>query len=63
MKTQVVGIRVSVELYKLLSQVSDARGECIADFVRRSILKELATLSFLPAEQKKALGVQVTERE
>jgi hypothetical protein len=62
MKEKVVGIRVTKQHYKLLKKVCDSRGEDVAGFIRRSILKELATLSFLPAEQKKALGVQVTER-
>lgn len=57
-----IGIRVTQELYSLLNKVCDNRGEDVAGFIRRSILKELATLSFLPDEQKKALGVHVTGR-
>lgn len=55
-----IGIRVTEQLYKLLAKVCDNRGEDMAGFIRRAILKELATLSFLPAEQKKALGVSTT---
>jgi predicted DNA-binding protein len=57
---KVIGIRVTDELYKMLEKVCENRGEDMAGFVRRSILKELATLSFLPPEQKKALGVSTT---
>jgi hypothetical protein len=42
---------------ELLKKVSKARGEDLSDFVRRAIYKELANLSFLPEDQKKALGV------
>jgi hypothetical protein len=52
-----VGVRVTNNLHKLLVKVCKDRGEDVSDFVRRAILKELAELSFLPAEQKKALGV------
>jgi len=41
----------------LLKKVCKARGEDLSDFVRRAIYKELAILSFLPKEQKKALGL------
>jgi len=42
---------------ELLKKICQDRGEDISDFVRRAIYKELADLSFLPEEQKKALGV------
>ena len=53
-----VGFRVTEELYDVLSRVCRSRGEDVSDFVRRAVLRELARLSFLSAEQKKALGVQ-----
>jgi predicted DNA-binding protein len=53
-----LGVRVTEELYQLLSKVCRNRGEDVAGFIRRAILRELAELSFLPEEQKKALGVQ-----
>ena len=46
------------DLYSQLRAVSNARGEDVSDFVRRAILKELASLSFLSPEQKKALGIK-----
>jgi predicted DNA-binding protein len=56
-----IGVRVSEQLYELLGKVCNNRGEDVAGFVRRAILRELAELSFLPDEQKKALGVSVDE--
>lgn len=55
---KVAGFRTSPEIYELMRTVSDARGEDISDFIRRAVLKELASLSFLPKEQKKALGIR-----
>jgi hypothetical protein len=55
---KVVGVRVTKDLYSKLKSVSDARGEDVSDFLRRALLKELATLSFLPENQKKALGIK-----
>lgn len=56
---KVVGVRVTNKLYELIAKVCENRGEDVSDFIRRSILKELAELSFLPTEQKKALGIAV----
>lgn len=56
--SDIVSVRVHKEHKALLEKVSKARGEDVSDFVRRSILKELASLSFLSAEEKKALGVK-----
>ena len=53
-----IGVRITPEDRALLAKVCKARGEDISDFVRRSIRKELASLSFLPAEDKKALGIK-----
>ena len=60
--TQIIGMRVSPELHDLVARVSKARGEGISSFARRAILKELAALSFLSDDEKKALGIN-TERE
>jgi len=54
---KVVGVRVTEDLYSQLKAVSEARGEDVSDFIRRAVLKELASLSFLSNSQKKALGV------
>lgn len=42
---------------ELLRRVSRNRGEDISDFVRRAVYKELASLSYLPVDQKKSLGL------
>ena len=54
--TKLVGFRLTPEIYDLLREVSSARGEDVSDFMRRSVLKELASLSFLSDARKKALG-------
>jgi len=59
MSNLVIGVRITQQTRKLLDKVCAARGEDLSDFVRRAVLKELAELSFLPAEQKKALGIAV----
>lgn len=55
-ETMHLGVIIPVELHELIKRVSEARGEGISSFVRRTILQELARLSFLDDEQKKALG-------
>jgi uncharacterized protein (DUF1778 family) len=59
MSNKAIGVRITTEDRQLLQKVCRARGEDLSDFVRRSIRKELASLSFLPAEDKKALGIKV----
>ena len=58
MSNNTIGVRIPQEDKTLLEKVCKARGEDVSDFVRRSIRKELASLSFLSAEEKKALGVK-----
>lgn len=58
MSNNTIGVRIPQEDKALLEKVCKARGEDVSDFVRRSIRKELANLSFLSAEEKKALGVK-----
>ena len=55
--TVIVGFRMEAGDAELLKSVCKARREDVSDFVRRAIMKELSCLSFLPAFQKKALGV------
>jgi len=57
-----IGVRISEDTYLLLKSVAKFRGEDISDFVRRAIFKELASLSFLPESQKKALGLDSASR-
>ena len=58
MTNPVIFARMPKEHVELIKQVSRARGEDLSDFVRRSILKELASLGFLSDDQKKALGIK-----
>jgi len=53
-----VNVRVSPEDKELLKKVCENRGEDISDFVRRAVKMELARLSFLNDEEKKALGIK-----
>jgi hypothetical protein len=55
-KNKIIYARVEEGLYDRIKKICRDRGEDVSDFIRRSVLKELATLSFLPPEQKKALG-------
>ena len=53
-----VSVRIPEEDKTLLERVCKARVEDVSDFVRRSIRKELASLSFLSHEEKKCLGIK-----
>jgi len=57
MKKNYIGARIEIELKSLIEKICIARGEDVSDFIRRSIRKELARLSFLSDEDKKALGL------
>lgn len=52
-----LGVRIPKSELELIRQICKARGEDVSDFVRRAIRRELALLSFLSDEEKKALGV------
>ena len=58
MSKNALSLRIKEEDKTLLEKVCKARGEDISDFVRRSIRKELASLSYLSSEDKKALGMK-----
>lgn len=62
-KTCFIFARIEPSDLELLKSVSEARGECVSNFVRRSVRKELARLSFLSDREKKALGFEVIENE
>ena len=55
---KIIGARFSKSDADLLKEVCTARGEDVSDFVRRSVRKELARLSFFTDMEKKALGVK-----
>ena len=52
-----LSLRISRRDKELLEKICRARGEDPSDFVRRAVRKEFATLSYLPEEEKKALGI------
>lgn len=60
MSNPVVFARMPKEDIELVKKVAKARGEDLSTFIRRAVYKELADLSFLSREQKKALGVART---
>ena len=57
-RTKHVGFRMTVKDIELFNRIAKSRGEDMSDFVRRAIRTEFARLSYLPEEEKKALGVQ-----
>ncbi|MEM2129916.1 MAG: hypothetical protein QXZ70_04880 [Candidatus Bathyarchaeia archaeon] len=58
MTKPVIFARMTQEEVTLLKQVAKARGEDLSDFVRRAVKMELARLSFLSPEERKALGLE-----
>lgn len=54
----IVSVRFSTSDVFLLRDVARNRGQDVSDFVRLSVRKELARLSYLTKEEKKALGVK-----
>ena len=58
MPSQLV-VRAKPELIALIQEVAEARGEYVADLVRRAVKVELARLSFLSDFEKKALGLEL----
>ena len=58
----IIGVRISKEDRELLDKVCKARGEDLSSFVRRSIRKEFAMLSFLSGDDKKALGIREVQQ-
>lgn len=63
MSNNTIGVRIPQEDKALLEKVCKARGEQVSDFVRRSVRKELASLSFLSSDEKKALGIKTEEQK
>jgi uncharacterized protein (DUF1778 family) len=53
---RVIFARMDEKEVQLIKKVAKARGEDLSDFVRRAVKKELARLSYLTDEEKKALA-------
>lgn len=54
---KIIAVRFQTSDAELLKKISNSRGQAVSDFIRLSVRKELARLSFLSAEDKKALGI------
>jgi len=59
--TVYIGARVEPELKELIEKVAKERGMNVSDFIRFLVKRELARLSFLPDETKKAFGLLTKE--
>jgi len=59
----VTTVRIPRDAYELVLRVTQSRAETVSGFIRRAVLKELASLSYLPKSTKKALGVAVVATE
>lgn len=58
-KTVVISLAVPEKINEILEEVVKARGEDKSTFIRRLIYTELAKLSYLTEENKKALGIKI----
>jgi hypothetical protein len=52
----IVFARMDQDLVDLIKKICRLRGEDLSDFVRRAVKLELARLSYLSEDEKKALG-------
>ena len=57
-----ISIRIREEDLDLLKEVCENRDEQMSDFVRRAILLQLASMSYLDPARKKSLGVPEQEK-
>ena len=53
---QLISFRIDGKDLLSIKKICQLRGENQSDFIRRSVKKELARLSYLSDEEKKALG-------
>ena len=63
--TEIIGVRFDPGTYQLIRTVAQAQGVDSCDFIRVSVKRELARLSFLSEVETKALYVEpvATEEE
>ena len=54
-KNVIISVRFPTSDVFLVKEIAKNRGQDVSDFVRLSVKKELARLSFLSKEEKKAL--------
>lgn len=60
-EVKITTVRLPQDIAALLSRVAENRGETVSLFVRRSVLRELAHLSYLSRDQKKSLGISESD--
>lgn len=53
-----LGLRLEKEMHELLKGICKARGEDMADFIRRAIKKEMGRMGYLQEDEIKALEVK-----
>lgn len=53
---EVISVRFTKRIRYLLEKVAKARGSDVSTVIRQAVHQELARLSFLTDEEKKALG-------
>ena len=63
MQYQNVTVRMDCAFKQLIWKVCKLRKEDASDFIRRAVATELARLSYLSNEEKKALGISDPARE
>ena len=55
---KIIATRFTIKDANLLRDVANQQGLDVSDFVRNAVRKELARLSYLSDEDKKALGIK-----
>ena len=55
---KIISVRFQTTDATLIKQVAGSRGEDVSDFIRLSVRRELARLSYLSVDEKKALEVK-----
>ena len=53
-----VSFRLDKEIKELAMKIAERQGMNLSNWLRHLVMKELAELSFLPEENKKALGIR-----
>lgn len=56
-RLEVVSVRFTKRIRDLIRKVANARGSDESTFIRQAVHQELARLSFLTDDEKKALGI------
>jgi len=57
-KYKLISVKFPEDLKSLVEEVSKKRGECLSTFIRRAVKRELARMSYLSENEKKALGIR-----